>query len=200
MIKLFGRGQSRSFRALWALNEAGVPFEYIEVTNEMRESAEYLEINSQGKVPTMVDGQLKLTESAAIVNYAGGLSETALVPTIPSVRALYDNVCYFVMADLEQPLWTIGKHRFALPEEQRQEAVIPTAIWEFEKSQRALQHQLEDRQFAVGNQFTMADVLLAHTLTWAERFDMPITAELVEYKNRQYARKACVESLATIST
>ena len=35
MIKLYGRGQSRSFRALWALEEAGLDYEYVEVTQDI---------------------------------------------------------------------------------------------------------------------------------------------------------------------
>jgi glutathione S-transferase len=198
LIKLFGRGQSRSFRALWALNEADVPFEYVEVTDELRKSAEYLDVNPQGKVPTLIDGGLTLTESAAIVNYAGILAGSELIPSTPAARAIYDEICYFVMTDLEQPLWTIGKHRFALPEEQRHDVVIETATWEFAKSQRALQHHLGDREFAVGDSFTMADVLLAHTLNWAARFEMPVARELLQYRDQHYDRAACVVSLETV--
>jgi glutathione S-transferase len=200
LIKLFGRGQSRSFRALWALNEVDLAFDYVEVTNELRESAQYLELNTQGKVPTLTDGHLTLTESAAIVNYVGAMAGSELVPSSTEARALYDDICYFIMTDLEQPLWTIGKHRFALPEAQRHDIVIETATWEFAKSQRALQQHLGDREFAVGDSFTMADVLLAHTLNWAIRFDLPIDQNLAQYKDRQYARSGCVASLAVVAT
>ena len=42
MITLYGRGQSRSFRALWALNESGLPFDYVTLTPETA-PADYLE-------------------------------------------------------------------------------------------------------------------------------------------------------------
>lgn len=197
MIKLYGRGQSRSFRALWALNEAGIPCEHIEVTDAVRDSDAYAAINPQRKVPSLVDADLTLTESAAMVNYAGHLSGT-LIPTSPKERAQYDEVCYFIMSDFEQPLWTIGKHRFALPEAQRREAIFDTALWEFEKSQKALQQRLGNREFAVGTRFTLADVLVAHTLNWAMRFEMPVAPQLLDYRANHYARKACVASLAAL--
>lgn len=198
MIKLFGSGQSRSFRALWALNEAGATFEYTELTPEVRTSADYLRLNPQGKIPTLTDGDLVLTESAAIVNYAATLSSRDLIPPQASARAQYDDMCYFIMTDFEQPLWTIGKHRFALPEEQRRPAVIDAAIWEFAKSQSVLQQRLAQKEFAVGEAFSMADVLLAQTLNWALRFEMAVADELITYRDRHYERAACLASLATV--
>jgi len=62
---LYGRGQSRSFRCLWALIEAEVAFEYVEVTPETVPE-NYALFNSQGKVPALVDDSFCLTESAAM--------------------------------------------------------------------------------------------------------------------------------------
>jgi len=114
MIKLYGSGQSRSFRALWALEEAGLNFEYVEVTAQFIASDDYKALNSQSKIPTLVDGALVLTESAAIVNYVASLSDRSLMPEEGPARAEYDDFCYFIMTDFEQPLWTKGKHSFAL--------------------------------------------------------------------------------------
>ena len=199
MIKLYGSGQSRSFRALWALEEAGLDFEYVEVTREILGSADYRAMNPQSKIPTLVDGSLVLTESAAIVNYAASLSIQSLIPADATARAEYDDLCYFVMTDFEQPLWTKGKHSFVLPEELRKEAVIETAVWEFAKSQTALQQRMGKREFAVGEQFSMADVLLSQTLNWAQRFEMDVAPELLAYKDRHYKRAACVASLKRIA-
>jgi len=198
MIKLYGSGQSRSFRALWALEEAGLNFEYVEVTAQFIASDDYKALNSQSKIPTLVDGALVLTESAAIVNYVASLSDRSLMPEEGPARAEYDDFCYFIMTDFEQPLWTKGKHSFALPEEQRNPQVIETAIWEFAKSQTALQQRMGKREFALGEQFSMADVLLAQTLSWAQRFEMDVAPELLAYRDRHYQREACVASLKRV--
>jgi len=199
MIKLYGSGQSRSFRGLWALEEANLDFEYIAVTRDMLASADYKALNFQGKIPTLVDDSLVLTESAAIVNYAASLSEHSLIPQSGLLRAEYDDLCFFIMTDLEQPLWTRGKHLFALPEEQRKEAVLETAVWEFAKSQTALQQRMGEREFAVGDQFSMADVLLAHTLGWAERFEMALAPELLAYRDKHFERPAFIASLNRVT-
>lgn len=197
-VVLFGNGQSRSFRCLWALNEADIGFEYRGIDRDSI-SDEFLKLSPHMKVPVLTSGDLRLSESAAIVNYIGSLSEEAtLVPTDVERRAQYDEMCYFVMTELEQPLWTIGKHRFALPEEFRHEVMFETATFEFEKAQQALENILQDRLFAVGAKFSMADVLLAHTLNWADRFKMTIKPALLEYRDRMYLRPACQESLRQI--
>ena len=38
-MKLYGMGQSRSFRALWALEESGLEYEYIPVTFDASDSS-----------------------------------------------------------------------------------------------------------------------------------------------------------------
>lgn len=201
-MKLYGMGQSRSFRALWALEESGLEYEYIAVefgsteTNGAKSRA-YKALNFEGKVPTLVDGDLVLIESGAIVNYIAAACPTLnLIPSPNSKqRAKYDELCYFVLTELEQGLWTNGKHRFALPKEQRVPEVLATATWEFNKAITTLQNKFNGESYALGNEFTMADVLLAQTLSWAERFEFTVPPNLLDYKNRMYARPACASAL-----
>jgi glutathione S-transferase len=197
MMQLYGRGQSRSLRCLWALNEAELAFEYIVVS--ANNSDDYIRINPQSKVPALVDGDLILTESGAILNYIGRRGQRPeLLPGDLRQRARYDEVCFFVMTELEQPLWTIGKHRFALPEAVRQPEIFKTAAFEFHKAQTALQQLLGDFQFAAGDGFSLADILLAQTINWAARFEMDVDGNLLDYRDRMYARPHCVQSLALV--
>lgn len=196
MIKLYGRGQSRSFRGVWALLECGLEFEYVHVDPENLEPG-YETLNSQIKVPTLTDGDLVLTESAAIVNYAG-VKSGKLIPTDLEGSARYDNFCYFIMTDLEQPLWTIGKHMRLLPEEHRVEGAVKTAGYEFAKSQAALQALWKNQTFALGDEFTLADVLLGQTINWAERFGMQVDDNLLGYRDRMYERDACQQALQMV--
>ena len=202
MITLYGSGESRSFRVLWALEEAGLKYDYIPVKigsleNNGTQTKYYKKINFQGKVPALMDDNLVINESAAILNYIAALvPEKNLMPLNDiNYRAYYDEICFFVMADLEQPLWTNGKHRFVLPKDKRVEAVLETTHWEFSKSLKALKHYLNGNQFAVGDTFTMADILIAHTLHWAEVFKFKIPPSLLDYKNRLYLRPACQRAL-----
>lgn len=206
-MKLYGFSQSRSFRALWALEEAGLDYEYIAVNFGSEEgphgsrSPEYMAINPQGKVPTLIDGGLTLTESGAMLNHiARKAPEKSLIPAHnEALLARYDEILFFVLSDLEQPLWTNGKHRFALPEEQRIPQMLETATWEFAKAQRALHHHLEGRDFIIGDSFSAADIAVAHTINWADRFKFQVDAELLKYRDFHYQRPAARKALAIVS-
>lgn len=205
-MKLYGTAKSRSFRCVWAAEEAGLDIEYVPVALGSSEAngsqtADYRKIHFQGKVPALTDGKIILTESAAIVNYLAKQSaDKTLIPDdLSPERARYDELCFFVLSDLEQPLWTNGKHRFAIPKEHRVAEVLPTTLWEFNKSQKALINLIGEKpEYAIGTQFTMADILIAHTLNWAESFKLDILPSLADYKNRHYSRPACLAALKKI--
>lgn len=212
-MQIFGKGTSRSFRCVWAAEEAGLSYDYINVEfgsegKHGSASQSYRDLNFQGKVPTLVtelsdNESLVLTESGAIMNYLGALApQLGLIPNVSdiSARAQYEQLLFFVLSDLEQPLWTNGKHRFAIPKAQRVAAVLPTTLWEFEKSQCALVGMIgESPEFALGQSFTMADIAIAHTLSWAESFKFELHPGMKAYKDRMYSRDACQRALAKVS-
>jgi len=207
-IKLYGLGQTRSFRCLWALHEAALEHEFISVTFGSQDtggtqSADYLSLNPQGKIPTLTDSgsgdkELVLTESAAILNYIDTLTDQRFIPTDARERAKYDELSYFVLAELEQPLWSTGKHRFALPEEHRIPDMLKTAQWEFAKAISALEKLNLLEEFALGNQFSFVDILLAHTFNWAEQFKIDVPQKYLDYRDRMYSREATKNALAVV--
>ena len=170
-MKLYGHPNSRATRALRALEEVQAEYEYVHVdlkSGQGRSDA-YLAVNPAGKVPTLVHGDLAITESAAICLYLGDkFPESGLVPPIGTAER---TDCYrwvsFAISELEQPLWTIAKHRFVLPEEKRVAAILQTAFWEFSVAAGVLAKGIANRTYATGEQFTAADILLGHTLAWA---------------------------------
>lgn len=207
MLKLYGMGQSRSFRALWALEEADVPYEYETVvlradgtTKNSAKHPNYLALNTQGKVPTLTNGDLIITESMAILNYIARCApESGLLPNASmDVYAKHDELVSFILLELEQPLWTRGKHLFALPEEHRVPAIFNTSTFEFAKALKALQHLLPDSDYAVGGRFSLVDILLAQTLNWAQRFEFSVPNNLLGYRDMHYARPAAKRALAVI--
>ena len=262
-MKLYGMQQSRSFRCLWALEEAGIEYEYVPV--KLRTEAEdpdsaqhpdYLALNVQGKVPTLINGDLVLTESVAILYYIGRCApESGLLPNASmDVYAKLDEMTTFILAELEQPLWSKGKHLFALPEEKRIPQMFETARFEFAKAVNTLDHLLGagglsesrlgdsgsgdnesgdtgsgdsgsgdsglsdrglsdrnsgnsgsgdsgsgDKEFAVADQFTIADILLAQTFNWAIRFEFDVPQKYVDLRNRHYGRPAARRAMELIA-
>lgn len=201
MLQIYGCPNTRSNRAVWALEEAGADYVYhkIDVFKGAGRQPDYLALNPGGKVPALVNGDLILTESAAICTYIGeSFPDSGLTPLAGSPeRAKYYQWCFFVLSELEQPLWTMAKHRFALPEKRRVPAVIETAVWEFDVAAKVLATGLGEQEYLVGNRFTAADILATHALLWARAFDLPLGhTHLDAYVDRLQARPALLRARA----
>jgi glutathione S-transferase len=195
MLTVYGCPNTRSTRAVWALEEVGADYQYVPI--DLRAGAggraDYLALNISGKVPTLIHGDFILTESAAICTYvADCFPQAQLAPPVGTQeRASYNQWCYFAMSELEQPLWTMAKHRFALPRPQRVPAIMDTARWEFSIATSILATGLADRLFIVGEQFSAADILIAHTLAWARAWELPLGHDnLQAYAARLWERPA----------
>ncbi len=194
-MKLYGYRNGRSLRALWALEEIGAAYEYVEVDvmhGEGRKPS-FLKINPGGKVPVLDDGGTIVTESAAIcIHLAEKYPESGLLPTAGTRER---TECYkwisFVLTELDALLWTIAKHRFALPKERRVPAVIDCASWEFEAAVKILAAGLGDRAYLVGESFTVADILAGHILLWAKSARLELGSDsLTGYLNALTTRVA----------
>ena len=193
-MKLYGCPNTRSLRAAWALEEAGAKYEYVfvDLFKGAARTPEFLALNPGGKLPVLVDDKLKLTESAAIIAYAGErFPASKLVPGDATARANCLRWMFFATTELEQPLWTIAKHRFALPKDKRVAGIEETARWEFAVAASLVDDALAGRAYICGDAFTGADILLVHTLMWARSAKVAFaSARLAAYVERLTARPA----------
>lgn len=194
MLKLYGCPNTRSLRAAWALEEAAVEYAYhhVDLFKGEHRSAAFLAVNPGGKVPTLVDGSIVVTESGAILTHIGErFAQAGLVPLDAALRAQYFEWCFFVLSELEQPLWTIAKHRFALPPDWRVPQIEATAVREFGRAAKVAAARLARRQFALGETFTAADILISHTLMWARSAGITHQSPALEtYAEQVWARPA----------
>lgn len=194
-MKLYGYRNGRTLRALWTLEEVGAAYEYVEVDLKRGEAREpwFLKLNPAGKVPVLDDSGTIISESAAVcMHLAEKYSESRLLPPVGTRER---TECYkwtsFILTELEAPLWTISKHRFALPKERRVPDVIDTAIWEFEGAAKILATGLAHRSYLVGDSFSVVDVLAGHTLLWAKSARLGLGSDtLVSYLDGLTARDA----------
>lgn len=192
MMKLYGFAATRSIRALWALNELGAEFEFVPVNilaGEHRHP-EFLRINPAGKVPVLVDGDMVLTESAAIVIYlAEKYPDGGLLPADREQLAQAYRWVMFAMTELEQPLWRITRHSWLYPEEKRIPEEIPIASQEFIAMATILDNHMAGRQFIAGDTITIADCVTAYLMDWANEYHLiDEHPRLRAYLDRMYAR------------
>jgi glutathione S-transferase len=199
MITLYSYPNTRSLRAAWTLEELGLDYtcQHVDLREGANLSAEHLARHPDGKLPALSDGDLVLFESAAICRYlAERYAEGRLLPSDAANRARLDQWLFFIIGELEQPLWTQAKHKFALPQERRVPAVLPTAAWEFQRALAALQRGFDGQGWLLGSDFTVADILLGHTLNWAQAFKQPLPAALEAYRQRCNERPALARARA----
>ena len=191
-MKLYEFAPTRSIRVRWTLQELGVPFEAetIRLPAGEHQSPKYLAINPAGKLPTLVDGDLVLTESTTIVRYlAEKYPDKRLWPTDLRERAEADRWMMFAVTELEQPLWRIARHSFIYPEEQRLPADAEIARREFTQMAKVLDQHLRGREFVARHHATVSDFVIAYTLDWANEEDLlDDTPALKAYMERMYAR------------
>jgi len=210
-MKLYYVPMTRSNRPRWMLEELAVPYELVRLDPKKGENKtpEYLAINPTGKVPSLVDGEVKMFESAAIVaylgdKYGGGSSasdgrspqgaadgDKKLAPPVGAPeRAAYYQWLFFGMTTLEQPVGLYGQHTSSLPPEKRVPHVAEDARANARRALAAVETSLQGREWLLGR-FTAADIIVGGTVLWA--FGLKLLEEhpaLVEYANRLKDRPA----------
>ncbi len=191
-MKLYEFPPTRSIRPRWMLQELQVPFEsvWVNLIKGEHRDREVLKLNPAGKVPVLVDGDLVLNESVAIVLYlAKKYPEKGFLPTDAKGRAEVDRWLLFTVTELEQPLWRIAKHTSLLPEARRIPGDVVLAREDFRDMVPVIEAHLAGHEFVCGDRVTAADFVLAYTLDWANETNLlSAFPASVAYLERMYAR------------
>ncbi|UTV28125.1 glutathione S-transferase family protein [Photobacterium atrarenae] len=198
MVTLYGYPRTRSLRVSWLLEELGLEWEYqlVDFNNNEHRAPQFLARNPAGKVPCLIDDQIVVTESAAICLYLAEKYGRHWLPKPGTPEAAtHHEWISFITTELEQPLWTMGKHRFALPEKIRLPEMLPVAAWEFKKAVQIAESRFNQAAYLLGQFPTVADILLTHTLNWAVKFDQKIPPKLEKYRQFANRRPALARAL-----
>ena len=187
-MKLYWCPQTRSTRALWMLEEAGVAYELerVDIQNpERRNTEEFLEASPMGKVPALVDGEVRMSESAAICLYVGDrYGPGTLAPAIDDpARGKFLYWLMYTPAVIEPSM----SEKFNGVEPNRHRS----GWGDFELMIETLERGIADRTWILGDTFTAADVMLGSSVVFMRMFDMlPASEVLSAYADRCLARPA----------
>jgi glutathione S-transferase len=199
-MKLYGTPPTRAIRAMWLLNELDIPCEIVPVNILAGEQLEpeFLAINPAAKLPVLVDGDVVLTESAAIPLYlAEKYPEKALIPTKLEDRAQMHRWIFFLVTEIEQPLWRIALQTAIYPEGERAPEDVPLATRDCKRMVAVFEAHMQDREFVVGDSLTVADFIAAYTLDWAQEAGVLTDApRLQAYVKTMYARPKAPPTIA----
>jgi glutathione S-transferase len=171
-LKIWGRSNSVNVqKVLWCLSELDLAYERIDAGMAFgrNHDPDYLAMNPNGRIPTLVDEGFVLWESNSIMRYlvlAYGKG-VSLYPEPPKVRAAVDRWLDWTLSTLQpvdRPVfWALVR----TPVEQRDMAAIQKDADEEAQQWRVVDHQLAARRFIEGDDFTIADIALgAYARRW----------------------------------
>lgn len=199
-IKLYSWPHSSGTRVSWALEELGVPYEYVALDAKQLEhrAPHYLAVNPHGKVPGMVDGELTFFESGAMLLHLGETYgvEKKLWPAGGQARA--DALCWTVwaMADLGSYMMQYAYHGLDSPvsykPEDRSKACAEYNRGQFVRGLDALQARLQGREYLLGA-FSLVDIPAASWLLLGGMFGIKIDSHprVADWLKRCGERAAC---------
>jgi glutathione S-transferase len=151
------------------LEEIGEPYELIEKSTrpDDLQTVEYLKLNPNARIPTLVDHELVLWESMAINLY---LAQKYAGPMQcgPEVLGLAAQWSFWAMLELEALLLDFLTHRALLPEFSRDPSFAERDEMLLQKPLTVLDRALAQRQFLAGDRFTIADLDVASILVWGK--------------------------------
>ena len=201
MIVLHHCVGARSFRVLWTLEELQVPYQLVMLPFPPRvHVSQYLEINPAGTVPTLHDGDVRMTESVAICQYLaerhGGRALT--VASDDPAYAPYLNYLSFGEATLTFPQTLILRYgRYELPERRSPQVVEDYTRWFFARL-KSFDALIAERAFVCGDRFTLADISVGYALLLADYLELSSSfrPSTQEYWSRLRTREAFRRALA----
>ena len=194
MLQLYGNPRSRAMRCLWMLEEVGEPYQLIEKSTRTDElqSAEYLRLNPNARIPTLVDGNLVFWESMAINLYLAQRYEGPMHCAGPEVLGLAAQWSFWAVLETEALLLDLLLHRAVLPEHARDASYAERDELLLRRPLGILNDALAGREYLVGNSFTVADLNVASILVWGKiaRLDMSTYPEATRWLRGCLARAA----------
>ena len=197
MIQLYYTPRTRASRPRWALEELGVPYQLERIDLEKGEQRQpaFLKINPMGQVPVLVDDGEVIIESGAICLYLAD-KFNQLGPT-PQDRGKFYQWCFFLSGTMEPPLMDYFLHTTRFSESDRSAFVAEKGKAGVQKAVDFLETHLQDRQFLLGDRFTMADILVGGSLSWIATMDFLEGREaLLRYVGQLRQRPAFVRANA----
>lgn len=186
-ITLYHSPASRAFTAYWMLEEIGVAFDvkHVDIRKGEQKGPEYLKLNPAGKVPTLTDGDVVVSENPAIAIYlADRYSYGTLAPRIDDKdRGAYLKWMVYSTAVVD-PVATLHEQKIDV-------AGFGAGFGTFDDMVGVLEATLGGRKWLLGDRFTGADIVLGGTISrLLYQQVLPKAPALLDYNARLTHREA----------
>jgi glutathione S-transferase len=200
-ITLWGAGTSRTFRPIWVAEELGIPYDLKPIGPRTGETltAEYTRLNPKQKIPVLVDGSFRLSESVAICRYliANHPRGNIAAPSTPAERAREDEWCCYIYGELDETsLYVMRRHGDLGHIYGRAPEVVASAANYASRHLQVIAAHMHDRSTVMPYGFGLADVLLMSCLDWAAAYGLDLPDVLAAYRAAIAGRAAYGRAVA----
>lgn len=162
MLKILGRNNSSNVqKAIWCCEELGLAYEREDIGGKFgrNREPEYLALNPNGTVPTIVDDGFVLWESNAIVRYlAAKYGAGKLYPNDPQTRGLADRWMDWQLSVVNPAITPVFFGLIRTPPEKRDRTAIDAARDKLAAAMKILDGYLAKSDYVAGSSLTMGDI------------------------------------------
>jgi len=203
-MQVYGRVTSSNvMKVLWTLSELGLTCERIDagMSFGVVDTPEYRAMNPNGRVPTLIDGDLVLWESNAIVRYLAAKHDAGgLWPEDPAERADLDRWMDWQQTTQNPAFTPVFWGLVRTAPEQRDQSAIDAAVAQSIENFSILEAKLDRRDYLAGDRLTMADIPFGPNVHrfFNLPFDRPALPNLQGYYSRLLERPGYKTHIADI--
>jgi glutathione S-transferase len=169
MIQLYFAPRTRAVRILWLLEELGLPYELKRVDFLPTATKFFQQQTPTGKLPTLVDGDVTMCESGAIVEWLLERYGAGRLAPAPGTRerARYLQWLHFAESTAFPPLGIVVWLSVYRGDAAKRGELIEDARGRAATGLGFLERELGDGAYLLGDAFTAADVMMGFTLVAA---------------------------------
>ena len=174
MLKLYSAPRTRSIRVAWLLEEMQQPYEMISGEFQQTGSRFFIQATPTGKYPTIDDDGVIMMESGAIIEYLlDKHGERGLRPSRGSaLHAEYLQWLHYADATAFAPLGVVVWLTIYRDDADSNPQLIQDAKTRVGAAFSPLEDALSHRSYLLGDEFSAADIMMAFTLTAANKLGM----------------------------
>lgn len=181
MITIYGSPKSSAGRCFWTLEELGVEYETksIDFQKKVHQSAEFMKINPNGKIPVLTDGDYTIWESMAINMYLCDKYNPELMGEDAQTRGQTYQWSIWALGDLQTPLIDIFIQLVFVPEARRDLDKIAKCEEKLPALLNIIETELANKTYLAGSEFTLADLNTASVVHICKHIKFDVSS----YKN-----------------
>lgn len=200
-MKLYFAPNTRAVRTAWLMFELGLEFEIerFALGDPAMRTPEFLAVSPNGRVPVLLDGDIRVFESPAIAEYLvarhgdGKLAPAASDPAFPD----YLQWLHYGEGMIMGPMNNYVVETILLKPERRSEEHAKRALKLMTRMAQTVDVHMADRAYLAGD-FTAADTITGHACLMCRKFgvDMSAMPNLTAYLDRLMERPALQKALS----